>query len=108
MQIVEKSMDLQPVFQKKMKELNDGSPMDYEALLRDIDEVPRFAALVDPDDPRFLAPANMPVALNTFLCERGKAPLHTPAAFARCIIESLVLRHREVFQQLSQPAPRLG
>jgi rhamnulokinase len=79
---------------------SDGLTLDYETLLAEVDEVPVFAALVDPDDPRFLAPAHMPAALNAFLTEHGQAPLHTPAAFARCIMESLVLRYDEVFAQL--------
>ncbi len=81
---------------------HEGRPMDYETLLTDVDGVPSFTALVDPDDPRFLAPANMPATLNTVLREHGQAPLQAPAVFARCIMESLVLRYREVFQQLGQ------
>jgi len=80
--------------------------MDYETLLTDVDGMLAFAALIDPDDPRFLAPANMPAALNTFLEEHDQAPLQAPAAFARCIMESLVLRYREIFHQISQISGR--
>jgi rhamnulokinase len=79
----------------------DGRAMDYDTLLADVDGVPPFVALIDPDDPRFLAPENMPDAINVYLMEHGQAPLQAPAAFARCIMESLVLRYREVFQQIS-------
>jgi rhamnulokinase len=74
---------------------------DYDTLLADVADVPAFAALIDPDDPRFLAPEDMPVAINTYLLEHGQAQLQAPAAFARCIMESLVLRYCEVFQQIS-------
>src|SRR5205807_6045230 len=80
----------------------DGHAIDYDTLLADVDAVPAFAALIDPDDPRFLAPQDMPAAINTYLMEHGQAPLVAPAAFARCVMESLVLRYREVFQQISQ------
>lgn len=80
----------------------DGYVTDYDTLLADVDGIPAFAALIDPDDPRFLAPEDMPVAINTYLLEHGQAPLQAPAAFARCIMESLVLRYREVFQQISR------
>ena len=80
----------------------DGHVTDYETLLTDVDAVPPFAALIDPDDPRFLAPPDMPVAINTYLQEHGQAPLSAPAAFARCIMESLVLRYCQVFQQIGQ------
>ena len=79
-----------------------GHAIEYDTLLADVDAVPAFAALIDPDDPRFLAPEDMPAAINTYLLEHGQAPLAAPAAFARCIMESLVLRYRTVFQQISQ------
>ena len=80
----------------------DGHSIDYDTLLADVDGVPAFAALIDPDDPRFLAPRDMPEAINTYLLEHGQVPLSAPAAFARCIMESLVLRYREVFHQMSR------
>jgi len=77
-----------------------GYAVDYDALLAEMDGVPPFSAVIDPDDPSFLAPADMPATINVSLVERGQAPLQSPAAFARCILESLVLRYREVFQQI--------
>ncbi len=78
-----------------------GHAIEYDTLLADVDAVPAFAALIDPDDPGFLAPEDMPAAINTYLLENGQAPLQAPAAFARCIMESLVLRYRQVFHQIS-------
>jgi rhamnulokinase len=78
-----------------------GQASDYETLLADADEIPAFSALVNPDDARFLAPSDMPAALNAFLSEHGQNPLVAPAAFARCIMESLVLRYRQVFEQIT-------
>ena len=75
---------------------------DYDTLLAEIDHVPAFAALIDPDDPRFLAPEHMPDAINDYLAEHGQRTLHTPSAFARCIMESLVLRYCEVLRQLER------
>ena len=80
----------------------DGHVTDYETLLAEVDGVPPFIALIDPDDPCFLAPEDMPVAINTYLLEHGQTPLQAPAAFARCIMESLVLRYRQVFHQVSE------
>jgi rhamnulokinase len=78
-----------------------GHITDYDTLLADVDGIPPFVALIDPDDPRFLAPEDMPAAINAHLLEHGQAPLSAPAAFARCIMESLVLRYREVFHHIS-------
>jgi rhamnulokinase len=80
----------------------EGHVIDYDSLLADVDTVPAFAALFDPDDQYFLAPQDMPTEINTYLQERNQVQLHTPAAFTRCIMESLVLRYREVFHQMSQ------
>ena len=66
--------------------MRDGHTIDYDTLLADVDDVPE----------------NMPDAIDTYLLEHGQAPLSAPAAFARCIMESLVLRYREVFRQISQ------
>jgi rhamnulokinase len=74
--------------------------LDYDALLAQVDAVPAHTILIDPDDPRFLAPDHMPTAINEHLQARGLPPLDTPAAFARCIMESLVLRYCEVLRQL--------
>ncbi len=80
----------------------DGLSRDYDTLMADVDGVSPFTALIDPDDSRFLAPEDMPAAINAYLQEHGQMPLSAPAAFARCIMESLVLRYRGVFQQISQ------
>jgi len=82
----------------------DGLSRVYDTLLADVDGVPPFTALIDPDDSRFLAPEDMPAAINAYLQEHGQMPLSAPAAFARCILESLVLRYREVFDQIRQLA----
>jgi rhamnulokinase len=79
-----------------------GHAMDHETLLADVDAVPPFAALIDPDDTRFLAPQDMPTAFNRYLQEHGQTPLAAPATFARCIMESLVLRYCEVFHHIGQ------
>ncbi len=79
-----------------------GHFIDYDTLLANVDATPTFAALIDPDDPRFLAPEDMPDAINAYLQEHRQAPLADPAAFARCIMESLVLRYRKVFQQIKR------
>jgi rhamnulokinase len=82
----------------------DGRARDYDTLLADVDGVTPFTALIDPDDSRFLAPEDMPAAINAYLQEHGQTALAAPAAFARCIMESLVLRYREVFDQIRQLA----
>ena len=75
-----------------------GQPQPIAALLAAAAEEPPFAMLVDPDDPAFLAPADMPAAINGWLIEHEQQPCLSPAAFTRAICESLVLRYCQVLQ----------
>jgi rhamnulokinase len=78
-----------------------GQPQPIAALLAAAAEAPPFAALIDPDDPTFLAPDDMPAAINRWLVAHGQQPSLSPAAFARGICESLVLRSCQVLQNVS-------
>ncbi|HKD77606.1 MAG TPA: FGGY-family carbohydrate kinase, partial [Ktedonobacterales bacterium] len=79
----------------------DGYTVDYDILLAETDAITPFAALIDPDDPRFLAPDDMPATINAYLIEHRQSALTTPPAFARCIMESLVLRYAQVFAEIA-------
>jgi rhamnulokinase len=78
-----------------------GHVTGYDTLLADVEAVAPFSAIIDPDDARFLAPEDMLSAINSYLEEHEQRPLSAPSSFARCIMESLVLRYREVFKQIS-------
>jgi rhamnulokinase len=56
--------------------------------------------LLDPDDPAFRLPANMPEAIATFCARTGQQAPPTPAACARAILESLALKYRMVLESL--------
>lgn len=59
-----------------------------------------FRSLVDPDDPLFLHPENMPAAVRQF-CARTDQPIpESPAAIIRAILESLALKYRFVLDRL--------
>ena len=79
-----------------------GHVTDYDTLLADVEAVAPFTAIIDPDNARFLAPADMLSAINTYLVEHEQRPLSAPSSFARCIMESLVLRYHEVFYSISR------
>lgn len=63
-------------------------------------EAPAFASLIDIDDPRFLNPPSMLEAIAESCRETGQPPPQTPAAFARCVLESLALQYRTVLDEL--------
>ncbi|MEY9211961.1 rhamnulokinase [Thermobifida halotolerans] len=61
-------------------------------------EEPAFAALVDPDDPRFLPPGDMPARIAEYCRATGQRPPQGHAAVLRCVLESLALAHRRVIR----------
>jgi rhamnulokinase len=79
----------------------DGYVTDYNTLLAETDTIVPFAALIDPDDTHFLAPEDMPATINRYLVEHRQSALTAPPAFARCIMESLVLRYSHVFSEIA-------
>jgi rhamnulokinase len=70
-----------------------GDP-DLGALLAAAEDVPPFAAVVDPDTPAFLPPGDMPARIAAECRRTGQEPPSGPPAFVRCILESLALGHR--------------
>ena len=78
----------------------DGAPS-YEELCALAEDGPQWTAFVDPDDPRFLWPGDMPTRIREF-CEETEqpVPLETATLF-RVIFESLALKYTWVVDQLS-------
>lgn len=61
-----------------------------------------FRSIINPADPRFLAPANMPEAIAAF-CGETEQPLpEKPAQYTRCILESLALLYRHTLKQIER------
>jgi rhamnulokinase len=61
-----------------------------------------LASLVDPDDPCFLAPADMPEAIRDFCRRTGQTVPPDKGSVIRCALESLALRYRLVLGWLEQ------
>jgi sugar (pentulose or hexulose) kinase len=77
---------------------------DPAPLLDEAARLPALAALVDPDDPTFLPPGDMPARIAEFCRRTDQKPPAGPAGMVRCILDSLALAHRRTLrlaQQLS-------
>jgi rhamnulokinase len=61
-----------------------------------------FRSIINPADPRFLAPSNMPDAIAAFCRDTGQPMPETPAQYTRCIFESLALLYRHTLQQIEK------
>ena len=77
-----------------------GKTYSYDELVRLAEAAPAFASLVDPDDPAFLLPPNMPAAVAEFCRKTGQPAPTEPGATVRCCLESLTLKYRWILEKL--------
>jgi rhamnulokinase len=61
-----------------------------------------FVSLINPDDPRFLSPDDMPVKIADFCRETGQPEPKDVGATMRCIYESLALFYRVTLRRTEQ------
>lgn len=78
-----------------------GEVHDYAELTELAAAAEPFRSLIDPDDERFLAPADMPAAIADYCRETGQPEPRTPGEFARCCFESLALLYRRTLRRLA-------
>jgi rhamnulokinase len=74
--------------------------MDAELLSHLAGSAPPFESLIDPTDPRFSTPGDMPLKIQAFCKETGQAVPRRPGPIFRCILESLALSYRKSLQEL--------
>ena len=77
-----------------------GREYDYATLTRLASEARPFASLINPADPRFVSPDDMPAKIVAFCRETGQPVPDSPGAFVRCALESLALFYRVTLRQL--------
>lgn len=61
-----------------------------------------FQSVVDPDDPAFGNPADMPAAIADYCRRTGQTPPATKGEFARCILESLAFKYRSIIGRINE------
>ncbi|MGL4464685.1 MAG: rhamnulokinase [Planctomycetia bacterium] len=77
-----------------------GREYDYSTMTQMAAASPALASIINPDDPVFLNPPDMPTVIRDF-CKRTGQPLpDDDAALVRCCLESLALRYRWTVEQL--------
>lgn len=76
--------------------------LSYAELTEAAAEAPPFQALIDPDDPAFLNPPDMPEAIRDYCRRTGQAPPASEAGLVRSILESLALKYRLVVDQMEE------
>ncbi|MET8988955.1 rhamnulokinase family protein [Nonomuraea wenchangensis] len=79
---------------------------DLGQLLKAAAGEPPFAAVVNPDEPVFLPPGDMPARIAAELRRTGQTPPVTEAGYVRCVLESLALGHRRAVRQAMELSGR--
>jgi rhamnulokinase len=75
-----------------------GTTLSYPQLIGLAEQAPAFAAWIDPDDARFLAPGDMTPRIRDYCRETGQRAPEQPGEVVRCILESLALKYRYVLE----------
>jgi rhamnulokinase len=69
------------------------------SLLDEAARLPSLRFVIDPDDPVFLPPGDMPGRIAAWLGDRGEAVPAGPAETVRCILDSLALAYRRAIAE---------
>ena len=77
-----------------------GWELSYADMIAKAQVARPFAALVDPDDPSFLARGDMPSRLAAYCTRTGQILPNDEGAVIRCCLESLALKYRWVIERL--------
>ncbi len=89
----------------------ENPEMSYATLTELAAEAAPFVSLINPADPRFLSPEQMPEKVSTFCRETGQPVPDSPGALVRAVLESLALLYRRTLDQIEeltgQPIARL-
>jgi rhamnulokinase len=79
----------------------EGHEYSMEELGRLADAAPAFRSFIDPNDPAFADPGDIPSRIRAFCAHMGQPEPRGPGPIVRCILESLALKHAQVIDGLS-------
>ena len=80
--------------------IREGSEYDFGTLEEMALREPSGRSLIDPDDPVFAAPGNVPERIRRYCADSGQAVPETIGQVVRCIDESLALKYRMVLEEI--------
>lgn len=83
-----------------------GNALSFDELTGRAQQSPALASLIDPDDPDFVAPGDMPTRIRAW-CERSGQPIPSDeGAVIRCALDSLALKCRHVLGHIREALDR--
>jgi rhamnulokinase len=77
-----------------------GKQREFGELAALAEEAAPLRSFVDPNDPAFLAPGDMPARIRDFCAATGQEVPEDDGALIRCVLESLVLKYRQTIELL--------
>jgi rhamnulokinase len=79
----------------------EGKTHSFDELVALASDAPAFETLVDPNDPSFTEPGDMPARIRDYCVRTGQTEPAGPGSTTRCILESLALKHAETVATLA-------
>jgi len=80
--------------------------LDYDVMTHLAASAPPFESLINPADPRFLEPGDMPARVQAFCKETGQPVPRKPGPVIRCVLESLALLYRKTVRDMERVTGR--
>lgn len=74
--------------------------LEWQEIVEMSNTAEQFKCLIDPDDPMFLNPGNMPMAIEHYCRKTGQPLPESKGEIARCIYDSLVLKYKFTIEQI--------
>jgi rhamnulokinase len=81
---------------------HQGQALTYEELVRLAEQAEHFRSALDPDDPQFANPADMPEAVACYCRATNQPAPENAGQFCRCILESLALAYRHTLSEINE------
>jgi len=95
-------MGMWPVQECRRQWQKEGERLTYTQLTEMAEKAEPFAATVDIDDGRFLAPGDMPGRINEFLAQTRQKEITNKGQMVRVLLECLAMKYRETLDGLEE------
>ncbi|MCL2055740.1 MAG: rhamnulokinase [Oscillospiraceae bacterium] len=78
----------------------EGRDYSYAAMEKAALSAPAFGCFIDPDDPVFASPGDIPGRVREYCAKAGQRPPQTDGEVIRCIYESIAMKYRHTLAAL--------
>jgi rhamnulokinase len=82
-----------------------GIVLSYQEIVKLASQAEPFKCFINPDDPSFLNPPDMPVAIGDFCQKTGQYIPQGKGEIVRCIFESLAMKYRYIIERINTMIP---